>query len=59
MENDKDFPCFAYGSKTIRFSLEDIDKWILQQKQKPIPVVKMKKKGTTKAKAPHAKPAQA
>jgi len=59
VKTDKDFPCFAYGSKSIRVIEEELDAWILQQRQKPIPVVKRKKNTTTKAEASSAKPAQA
>jgi len=51
VKTDKDFPCFAYGSKSIRIIAEELDAWILLQRQKPIPPVKMRKKASLKAEA--------
>jgi len=45
---DKDFPCYAYNSRSIRIIAEKLDAWILLQTQKTAPIVESSEKTETK-----------
>jgi len=48
VKSDKDFPCYAYNSKSIRIIAEKLDAWILLQTQKTEPIVATSEKTETK-----------